>query len=74
MFLETVDDHTAVLIALGNDFLTTAELEKRMRDHDLRCPDDLMRLLSKMRKEGVIGGEWSSEKRSWIWWAKKEKE
>lgn len=74
MFPETLENHTAVLIALGNDFLTTAEVEKRMKEHDLRCPDDLVRLLSKMRKEGVVGGEWSLEKRSWIWWTRKEKE
>lgn len=74
MFHETPENHRAILTALGTDFLTTVEVEKRMKEHDLRCPDDLVRVLSKMRKEGVVGGEWSSEKRSWIWWIRKEKE
>jgi hypothetical protein len=43
-----------------------------MNDFLVKCPDDLARTLSQMRKKGLIHGEFSEEKSAWVYWADKE--
>ncbi len=68
-------DDVVVLIwnVLGEDRLTTREASDRL-DHlfNYRCPDDIAKTLSKLRKAGLIKGEISMEAGGWIWWADEE--
>ncbi|MCL1810769.1 MAG: hypothetical protein FWG41_00895 [Methanomassiliicoccaceae archaeon] len=68
-------DDVAELIweALGNDRVTTGEASRRL-EHMLnyRCPDDLAKTLSKLRKAGLVKGEIDMEVGGWIWWADEE--
>ena len=59
--------------ALGEERLTTREASDRL-DHlfSYRCPDDIAKTLSKMRKAGLIKGEISMDAGGWIWWADEE--
>lgn len=70
-----MSDDVVVLIwkALGEDRLTTKEASDRL-DHlfNYRCPDDIAKTLSKLRKAGLIKGEISMEAGGWIWWADDE--
>jgi hypothetical protein len=52
-----------------NGKYTLAELSNSLESQIVRCPDDLMRTLSRMRKKGLIKGEYSKEKSSWVYWA-----
>lgn len=55
---------------LGDDRLTTGEASDRL-DHlfNYRCPDDIAKTLSKLRRMGLIKGEISMDAGGWIWWA-----
>lgn len=56
--------------ALGDDTVTTSEAADRLADiFDKKCPDDLARTFTKLRKKGLLKGKVSSEKGGWIWWA-----
>jgi len=47
---------------------TVLELNEALKEKSLACPDDLARLLSKMRKNGEIKGRFSDEKAAWVYW------
>ena len=47
------------------------ELSTALDDEYARCPDDIARVLSKMRKKGLIHGEFSEENSAWVYWADK---
>jgi len=55
--------------ALGDDKVTTGEASDRL-DHifGYRCPDDLAKTLSKLRKTGLVRGEIDMEAGGWLWW------
>ena len=56
--------------ALGEDRITTREATDRLdRLLGYRCPDDLAKTLSKLRKAGLIKGEIDMEAGGWVWWA-----
>ena len=59
--------------ALGKDRLTTREASDRM-EHALgyKCPDDLAKTLSKLRKAGLVKGEIDMDAGGWLWWADEE--
>jgi hypothetical protein len=68
-------DDVVVLIwkALGDDRLTTREASDRLDSlFNYRCPDDIAKTLSKLRKLGLIKGEISMDAGGWIWWADEE--
>ena len=48
--------------------VTTREVGEEMQKLQLRCPDSTIVFLNKLRKNGVIHGERSKERRGWIWW------
>ena len=48
--------------------ITTREVGEEMQKLQLRCPDSTIVFLNKLRKNGVIHGERSKERRGWIWW------
>jgi len=68
-------DDVVMLIweALGEEKLTTGEASDRL-DHlfGYRCPDDIAKTLSKLRKAGLIRGEIDMEAGGWLWWADEE--
>jgi len=68
-------DDVVVLIwkALGNDRITTREATDRLEHlFGYRCPDDLAKTLSKLRKAGLVKGEIDMEAGGWTWWADEE--
>ena len=68
------DDVVALIWeVLGEDRLTTREASDKL-DHifGYRCPDDIAKTLSKLRKAGLIKGEISMEAGGWLWWADEE--
>jgi hypothetical protein len=50
---------------------TVVELSNSFESQIVRCPDDLMRILSRMRKKGLIKSEYSKEKSAWVFWAER---
>jgi len=68
-------DDVVLLIweALGEDRMTTREASDRL-EHQFgyRCPDDIAKTLSKLRKAGLVKGEISMEAGGWLWWADEE--
>ncbi|MDR0309352.1 MAG: hypothetical protein LBH88_01145 [Candidatus Methanoplasma sp.] len=55
--------------ALGEDRLTTKEASDRLdRLFGYRCPDDIAKTLSKLRRAGLVKGEISMEAGGWLWW------
>jgi len=64
---------TLIWEALGEEKLTTREASDRL-DHlfNYRCPDDIAKTLSKLRKAGLIRGEIDMEAGGWLWWADEE--
>ncbi len=60
------------IIRLLNDAkLTPFELIESLDGEYTRCPDDLIRTLNKMRKKGLIHGEFSEERSAWLYWINK---
>lgn len=57
-----------ILKELTGSVLTTLEIERKMEQKNVRCPDDIARILSQMRKKGIISGKLSAEKGAWVWW------
>lgn len=47
--------------------LKTAEIYQISQEKGVRCPDDTVRFLNKMRIEGKINGQVSIEAKGWIW-------
>jgi len=48
--------------------LTTREIQEFIQKALVRCPDSTVVFLNKMRLKGLIKGELSRERRSWVWW------
>jgi len=48
--------------------LTTREIQESIQKALVRCPDSTVVFLNKMRLNGLIKGELSRERRSWVWW------
>jgi len=68
------DDIVALIWeALGEKKLTTREATDRL-DHlfSYRCPDDIAKTFSKLRKAGLIKGEIDMEVGGWLWWVDEE--
>jgi len=51
--------------------LTTREIEDMSEENVLAylmlCPDETMGFLKELRTKGLIEGEFSAEKKSWVW-------
>jgi len=50
--------------------LTTREIQEAIQKALVRCPDSTVVFLNRLRLKGLIEGELSKEKRSWVWWIK----
>lgn len=48
--------------------MTTREVQKETERRLVRCPDSTVVFLNKLRAQGMIKGEFSRERRGWIWW------
>ncbi|MGD2200540.1 MAG: hypothetical protein PVJ38_02770 [Candidatus Bathyarchaeota archaeon] len=64
---EAVDLILQVLREAGEP-LTTREVQMETEKRRVRCPDSTVIFLNRLRIKGVIHGERSEERRSWIWW------
>ena len=52
--------------------ITTREIEDKIRELMVSCPDKTPVFLNKLRLKGTIKGRLSAEKRGWIWWIERE--
>jgi len=57
----------SVLKAAGKP-LTTRDVEGEIRKRLVSCPDSLPVMLNRLRLRGLIKGQLSTERKSWIWW------
>jgi hypothetical protein len=48
--------------------LTTRQIQEETDRRRLQCPDSTIVILNRLRKQGIIEGERSRQRRSWIWW------
>lgn len=48
--------------------LTTREVQAETEKRLVRCPDSTVVFLNKLRGRGLVRGEFSAERRAWIWW------
>jgi len=48
--------------------LTTREVQEEADRRLVRCPDSTPVFLNKLRMNGLIKGEYSRERKAWIWW------
>ena len=51
----------------SRDAMTTKEIEEEALDTGIRCPDQTVLFLSKLRVRGLIPGVVSKERRGWVW-------
>jgi|GEM_PF-1116196 len=70
-FLVKPEDEELIKKALKEKPYTAVELNEAMSAQGTRCPDDMARILSQMRKKGYIYGQFSEEKSAWVYWADK---
>ena len=52
--------------------LTTREIEEITRKRMVSCPDKAPIFLNRLRIKGVVKGQLSAERRSWVWWIETE--
>ena len=48
--------------------LTTRDVDSEIKKHFVSCPDSLPVLLNRLRLKGLIKGQLSVERKSWVWW------
>ena len=73
--MKEVDEETvrAIWKALKDDRVTTSEAADRLEAvFNEKCPDELAKTFTKLRKRGLIKGKISPEKGGWTWWADEE--
>lgn len=59
--------------AIGGGRITTREASERLESiFGYRCPDDIAKTLTRLRREGLVKGEVSMEAGGWVWWADEE--
>ena len=59
--------------ALGDNRVGTFEATDRLeKQFGYRCPDDLVKTLTKYRRAGLVKGEISMELGGWVWWVDEE--
>jgi hypothetical protein len=52
--------------------LTTREIEEKTRKRMVSCPDKTPIFLNRLRLKGIVKGQLSTERRSWVWWIETE--
>jgi hypothetical protein len=50
---------------------STREIEIELGEYPSQCPEELLRLLNIMRRQGIIEGKPDLEKGGWLWGVKK---
>jgi hypothetical protein len=66
MMVENIE--ASILQYLTTIPITTSELQKKYFLLDQRCPDDIVKVLMKMKKKGLIEGTFSVKEGGWVWW------
>jgi hypothetical protein len=64
---EVIELILSILQAAGKP-LTTREIEEQTQKKLVQCPDKTPVFLNRLRLKGIVKGELSPERRSWIWW------
>jgi hypothetical protein len=61
-----------IIRALRDQEMTTEEIQRALDPIVGQCPDEIVRELARMRRQGLINGEISQEKGGWVWWVEKK--
>ena len=61
-----------IIRAIKDQEMTTKEIQRALGPVVGQCPDEIVRELARMRRQGLIKGEVSQEKGGWVWWMEKE--
>ena len=48
--------------------MKTSDIQTKVQEHDMSCPDGPVRFLNILRQKGVIQGEVSVAAKGWVWW------
>jgi hypothetical protein len=48
--------------------MRTGEIQTKVQEHNMSCPDGPVRFLNILRQKGAIHGEVSVSAKGWIWW------
>jgi hypothetical protein len=62
------------ILKAAREPLTTRAVEGEIRKQLISCPDNLPVLLNRLRMKGLVKGQLSVERRSWIWWVESRSE
>jgi len=60
-----------IMRALKDQKMTTKEIQLTLSPVIGQCPDEIVRELARVRRQGLIKGEVSQEKGGWVWWVEK---
>lgn len=67
------DAQKIILELLLKQDATTGEVVMHLEKHGSKCPDDVVRLLNKMKKNGLIDGIRVDDNTLWLWTIKRTK-
>lgn len=48
--------------------MKTSDIQTKVQEHDMSCPDGPVRFLNILRHKGVIQGAVSVTAKGWVWW------
>lgn len=67
--METLE--SLIFSALKSNPMTTLDIGRIITQKGNQCPDEIARILGRMRRKGIIKGEISPERGCWIWWVER---
>jgi predicted transcriptional regulator len=62
-----VQGEKEIMAILSEIPTSSREIEKRLNKIQV-CPDEIVRLLNRLRKKGIISGCLNRELGEWVWW------
>lgn len=60
-----------ILEIIRNAPMTTDDIQRYLGEKRFDCPDDLIRILNKMKRQGMIMGGPNPTTGGWLWWEAK---
>ena len=57
-----------ILEIIQDTHMTTNDIQDYLGDNKFACPEDLIRILNKMKRQGKIKGGPNPDDGCWSWW------